>query len=403
MKTLLPIVLGLAAPVLAQSAPWQGFLFNWNKPALGSHLSQFTRFNTAAESNLNRIDRDDHKSWGENAAGNVVIRGFSVLMRDTNYATAESFSFVGHAEDAANPNFPLATPAFTVANIPMPPGTAGQAFLVSGTINVDVTIPGAGDVFVGIGVPAMPGPTTPFDGLFVGTVLRGGAGITVFDEPGPRGQQGAVGGVANDDYVCGILNGVPQYQAASATSLSQLAIDVAINNGGIGGVALTETVQTSLVSSNAPFGTSDFLSGLHPDLNGLQVGRADNIGFGVTHHVGQMPAGTPVLVLLALGASPAGPLQLNTLGGLDPVNSAGVLCIDFTAYVEFFTVTAVDTLFNTMATGQVMVQVPPSLRAQIAGFGTPVDFWWQAFAIDFTNPGPNLEIRASGCVVQHLN
>jgi hypothetical protein len=300
MKTLLPVVLGLAAPVLAQSAPWQGFLFNWNKPALASHISQYTRFNTGAESNLNRIDRDDHKSWGENAAGNVVIRGLALWITDTNYTTAESFSFVGHAEDAANPNFPLATPAFTVANIPMPPGTAGQAFLVNGTINVDVTIPGAGDVFVGIGVPAMPGPTQPFDGLFIGTVLRGGVGLAVFDEPGPRGQQGAVGGVARDDYVCGILNGVAQYQPASATSLSQLAIDVAINNGGIGGVALTETVQTSLLSSNAPFGTSDFLSGLHPDLNGLQPGRADNIGFGITHHVGQMPVGTPVLVQLAL-------------------------------------------------------------------------------------------------------
>lgn len=403
MKTLLPIVLGLAAPVLAQSAPWQGFLFNWNKPALASHISQYTRFNTGAESNLNRIDRDDHKSWGENAAGNVVIRGLAVWIFDTNYATAETFSFVGHAEDAANPNFPLATPAFTVAGIPMPPGTAGNAFLVNGTINVDVTIPGAGDVFVGIGVPAMPGPTQPFDGLFVGTVLRGGVGLAVFDEPGPRGQQGAVGGVAQDDYICGILNGTPQYLPAGPTSLSQLAIDVAINNGGIGGVALTETVQTSLLSSNAPFGTSDFLSGLHPDINGLQAGRADNIGFGITHHVGQMPAGTPVLVQLALGASPAGPLQINALAGFDPVNSGGTLCIDFTAAVEFFTITAVDTLFATMATAQIMVPVPAGLRAQIAGLGAPVDFWWQAFAIDFSNPGPNLEVRASGCVVQHLN
>jgi hypothetical protein len=56
-----------------------------------------------------------------------------------------------------------------------------------------------------------------------------------------------------------------------------------------------------------------------------------------------------------------------------------------------------------MATAQVMVPVPAGLRAQIAGFGAPVDFWWQAFAIDFSNPGPNLEVRASGCVVQHLN
>jgi hypothetical protein len=393
------MLLALASAAAAQ-APFHGFLFNWDRPTVGGHFDAVTRFDVAAERNFNRIDVDDYVDWGKNPAGNVVLRGFAAWMIDANYATPETFAFVGHAEDPANPGFPLLAPSFTVPNIPLPPGPAGTSFLIFGTLNVPVTIAGGGDVFVGVGLPAMVSPVAPFDGLFIGHITRTDPALQIFDEPGPRGQNGA--GVFANDYNCAITGGIAQYVPIAFSSLSQLALDVAIDNGGIGGVALAETNQTSLVPSNAPLGTSDFLSGLHPDVNGFNPGRADNIGFGVTHHTGQMPAGSPVLVLLAFGGSPLGSQPITNFPGFDPLTSAGRLCIDFTAATSFLILTQPGFLPN-MAEGQLMLPLSPQVRQVIAQQGSPFDFWWQGFAIDLSAPGPDLEVRTSGCVIQHLN
>lgn len=391
-------VLGLAAAASAQ-APFYGFLFNWDRPTVGAHFDQVTRWNVTAESNMNRIDVDDYLDWGKDAAGNVVIRGFAAWLFDSNYGSAESYSFVGHAEDAASPNIPLLAPAFTVPNIPMPPGVAGNAYLVNATLNVPVNVPATGDVFVGFGLPAMVVPTQPFDGLWIGGITRTQPNLTIFDEPGPTGQLGA--GIARDDYNVAISGGVAQYAPPSNTSLSQIAVDVMIDNGGVGGVALAETVQTSLTPSNAPFGTSDFLSGLHPDINGFNPGRADNIGFGVTHHTGQMPVGSAVLIMLAFGPSPIGSVPVAQLGPFDPATSGGIVCIDFTTAASFLTLSTPGFLAN-MGEAQLMLPLTPQVRSAIAAQGPGFNFWWQGFAIDLGAPGPLLEVRASGCVKQHM-
>jgi hypothetical protein len=398
LRTFLPFV-GLALPAVAQTAPFHGFLLNWDRPTVGAHFDQVTRWNVTAESNMNRVDTDDYVDWGKNPAGDVVLRGFAGWLFDSNYQTAESFSFVGHAEDPANPNFPLLTAAFTVPNLPMPPGVTGNAYLVTATLNAPVTVPGSGDVFIGVGLPALVVPTQPYDGLWIGSITRTQTGLTIFDEPGPAGQVG--GTVARDDYNCAISNGTAQYAPSSATSLSQIAFDVAVDNGGIGGVALAETNQTSLTPSNAPFGTSDFLSGLHPDINGLNPGRADNIGFGITHHTGQMPVGSPVIVMLALGPSTLGSLPLGTLTGFNPTASNGRLCIDFLSAASFVILSGPGFLPN-MAEGQLMLPLTPQVRAQIAAQGPGFVLWWQGVAIDFTFAGPDLEARSTGCVKQHM-
>jgi hypothetical protein len=391
-------VLGLAVAASAQQAPFYGFLFNWDRPTVGGHFEQVSRWNVTAESNFNRIDVDDYLDWGKDANGNVVIRGFAAWLFDSNYGSAESYSFVGHAEDTANGNFPLLTPAFTVANIPMPPGQPGNAYLVNATLNAPVNVPATGDVFVGIGLPALVVPTQPYDGLWLGSITRTLPGLTIFDEPGPTGQMGA--GVARDDYNCVISGGVALYGPPSNTSLSQIAVDVMIDNGGVGGVALAETVQTSLPPSNAPLGTSDFLSGLHPDINGFNPGRADNIGFGVTHHTGQMPVGSAVLIMLAFGSSPIGTVPVASLG-FDPASSGGLVCIDFTTAASFLTLSTPGFLAN-MGEAQLMLPLTPQVRGAIASQGPGFNFWWQGFAIDLTAPGPLLEVRASGCVKQHM-
>ncbi len=396
---LLSTTLLLALPAAAQNAPYYGFLFNWDRPTVGAHLGGATRWNTTAETDLVRIDTDDYTDWGINATGAVAIRGFAVWIQDANFSTAESFGFVGHAEDLTNPGFPLLTPAFNIANIPMPPGMTGNTYLVGATLTATVTVPGGGDIFVGLTLPALVVGTPPFDGLFINNIGRAGSapGVTVFDEPGPRGQVGA--GIFREDYACYISGGTALYGAPGPTSLSQPAFDVRVDNGGIGGVALAETNQTSLVPSNAPLGTSDFLSGLHPDVNGLNAGRVDNVGFGVSHHTGQMPVGSVIIFALALGPSPIGPLPV-VLIGADPANSGGSICLDFTTASTFVALSAPGFLAN-QAEAQVMLPLDAATRAVIASLPGPVDFWWQGFAIDFGNT-TGFEIRASGCAVQHL-
>ena len=383
----------------AQNAPFQGFMFNWDRPTLGAHWDQVTRWNTTAESDLVRVDTDDHRQWARDTAGAVKIRGFAAWMYDSNYASAESYSFVGHAEDPANANFPLATAAFTIPNIPMPAGTAGNAYLVTATLNQGVTVSGAGDVFLGMGLPAMVQATQPYDGLWIGQITRTQPGLTIVDEPGPRGQVGA--GIFREDYSCFISGGVANYGVPNAQSLSQLTLDVSTDSGMVGGVALAETNQTSLTPSNAPNGTSDFLSGLHPDLQGFNPGRADNIGFGVTHHTGQMAIGSPVFILLAFGPSPLGNQPIGTFSGVDPASSAGNVCIDFTNAATFLTFSRTGFLAG-MGEAQLMLTLSPQVRASIAGMPMPFDFWWQGFALDAAATGPGLEVRTTGCVLQHI-
>lgn len=394
---LLSTTMLFALPAAAQSAPYHGFLFNWDRPTVGAHLGGAVRWAPGAETDLVRIDTDDYKEWGVDGTGAVVIRGFAVWILDANFATPESFGFVGHAEDVTNPNFPLLAPAFNVPNIPMPPGTNGNTYLVGATLTANATVPGSGDVFVGLTLPALVVATPPFDGLFINNIGRAGTNPTRFDEPGPRGQLGA--GIFRDDYAAYISGGVALYGPPGPMSLSQPAFDVRIDNGGVGGVALAETNQTSLPPSNAPLGTSDFISGLHPDINGQNAGRADNVGFGVSHHTGQMPVGSPVIVMLALGPSPVGSLPITAIGA-DPANSGGNICIDFTTGLTFLALSAPGFLMN-QAEAQVIFPIGPQTRAVIASLPGPVDFWWQGFALDFTNT-TGFEIRASGCAVQHL-
>lgn len=402
-RTLLGCVatLALTAATVAQ-APYQGFLFNWDRPTVGAGWGFVGRWNTSAETDLNRIDTDDHKEWGQNPAGQVAIRGYAAWLYDSNYTTAETYAFVGHAEDPANPGFPLTTPAFQVPNLPMPPGTNGNAYLVTNTLTQTFNIPATGDVFVGFELPAMVSATQPYDGLWIGTIARQNpaqTGVTTWDEPGPAGQVGQR--VQHEDYIAFISGGVARYGTPGVTSLSQLAVDVAIDGGMVGGVALAQTNQTSMPSSNAPRGTSNFLSGLHPDINGLGAGRADEIGFGVTHHTGQMPVGSPVFILLSFGPSPFGSLPLNTFGGVNPTSSAGNVCLDFTSAATFVAVTTAGFLAN-MGEAQLMLTLSPQARSIINSLPAPFDFWWQGVALDATAAGPGLELRSTGCVVQHL-
>jgi hypothetical protein len=408
------LLLGGAA--LAQNPlPLQGFTYNWDRPAVGNGVSLYIRFNGVNEEMLSRIDRDDHKDWGLDSNGLIAIQGYVTYILDVTDQTRENYSIVGYAEDPARPNFPnTATRILNVGPIPMPPTGAvpGQvAYRVAATFTTPVTFANGGDVFLGVNVPpAVVVGTSVTDGLFVGSADNDNtaAGSGVFDLPGPTGQLG--GSIAQQSYLCyNPLTGTPLgplYVPANATSLEQLAFDPFLSGTTVGGVALTSTNQTSYTSSNTPpGGTSDFLSGLHPDLNGSNPGRADNVGFAVTTGVGQVAAGNPAFVLLALGPSPVGSLPLTTLLGSNAgPGSAGNVCVDFTTAASFLTILAVGqpNSFTVVAEGQVNVPISAGLRSALTVLPGPIDLWWQAIVIDTSGTGPGLEIRSSGCVLQHL-
>lgn len=395
-------ILALSAAAAAQNFPLQGLMFNWDRPQLATGVDLVTRWATTAEHDLTRIDSDDFKDWGRDAQGQTRIQGYLTWLYDTNYGTAESYGLVAYAEDPAVSNTPaVATPLLNIANIPMPPGTAGNIYRVGATFNQPVSFAANSDVFIGLDLPAMVNPNPPYDGIWVGTASRQipALNLQTFDEPGPRGQVGA--GIPFETYLCYVVNGVVRHAAPGASSLQQLAFDVLLANGGVGGVALTQTNQTSNPSSNAPLGTSNFLSGLHPDINGTNPGRADDIGFGVTTHLQQMPVGSPVFVLLAFGPSPLGSTPVNSFPIANNPDSAGNVCIDFTTAATFLAFTAAGQV-NTMGEAQLMIPLSASTRAVIAGLAGPLDLWWQGFALDATNVGPTLELRASGCVIQKL-
>jgi hypothetical protein len=400
MKTILRSLVPLAVATTATAQfPLQGFLFNWDRPGLTGGLSLITRWSTGAETDLTRVDHDDFRDWGIDANGQIKVRGFVTWIFDDDYGTAQSFGVVGHQEDPANLDAPLATSAFQVPGIPMPPGVNGNIYRVGATFTQSFALTGGADTFVGLELPAMTSPVQPFDGLWIGTAARSNPqlGLTVFDEPGPRGQVGA--GVARECYTAYVVNGQARYPAPNASSLQQLAIDVVIDSGMAGGVALAQTNQTTYPSSNAPLGTSNFISGLHPDVNGLNPGRADDIGFGVTHHTAQMPVGSLVFVMFALGPSPIGSLPVSTFGANSP-DSAGNVCIDFTAAATFLAFTQPGAIAN-MGEAQVIVALSPVARSIIASIPGSLDFWWQGFALDATSAN-GLEVRTTGCVLQHV-
>lgn len=397
----------------AQNAPLHGFLYNWDRPQIGEGVSLYVRFGQAAEDVLGRIDADDYRDWAIGTTGQKRIGGFVTYVLDVDDTTRESFTVVGYNEDPARPDFPAATAAYRLGPVQMPPtgATPGTvAYRLAAAFTNPQSLAGSGDVFLGIGVPAAVvagGAVT--DGLFVGSANNDSSAAppATFDRPGPRGAFGQGSTIGQGSYVCyNRTSGAgPIYLPANATSLEQLAIDAFVADGTIGGVALAETNQTSYLSSGPGLGTSNFLSGMHPDINGLNGGRADNIGFAVTTGTAQVPAGNPVFILMALGPSPIGSTPLTTIaGGAAGPGSAGNVCIDFTSAATFLTtlVTGQANSFNIVAEAQLNVPLNAGVRAVIGSIAGPVDLWWQGFALDLAAAGPGLEIRASGCAIQHL-
>lgn len=385
----------LCAGGLTAQFPLQGFMYNWDRPNLGDGLSLFVRWGATSELVLSRIDRNDYVEWGNGTVGQTTTQGFMTWINDANDVTRESFDLVGFDEDPNSPDFPnTATPLLNIVGVQMPPtGTTpgNVAWRLDATLTQPVTFAGTGDVFVGLRLPAMVSAVTPFDGLFVGSVNNDPTMAPFpFDIPGP-----AAVSIGQGSYICYVPTGQPaRYLPPSTTSLEQLAFDVHVPTAA-GGAAIALTTQAGFPSSMNP-GTSNFLSGMHPD-----IARGDNIGFGVTAHTAQVLAGSPAFVVLGFGPSTFGTVPITAIPGVDPASS-GSLCIETGGAFTFFTLLTAGqpgSLAN-MLEGQFVFPLSAGDRALVGAQPSGFDIWWQAFVLDGGATG--LELHATGCATQHL-
>lgn len=393
-----------ASTALAQN-PLQGFMLNWDRPQNGAAISFVTRGTANAEQDLTRIDRDDYRDFGLDANGQVSIQGMVVQIQDDNDATREAFGLVGYQEDPARANYPdMANQRLNIANIQMPPTGAipgGVAYELTLGFNQPVTFAPGTDLFLGVSLPALVVGAPPYDGLWVACTGNNSTmtGVTTYDLPGVRGAQGQ--GVFMDSYLCFVVNGNPVYGTASATSLTQMLLDVQLAGGTVGGVALTQTNQTSYPSSNAPYATSNFLSGSHPDVTGMNPGRADDVGFGITAHTSQVAAGSLAFVMMSFGPNNLGSIPVSAIGGAGAPGSAGYICVNLANQTTFLTFLQPGLVAN-MLEGQLILPLSPQVRAILGTMTNPLNLHWQGFVLDVGAGGPPFEIRATGCAVQHL-
>ncbi len=361
---------------------------------------------------LNHYDSRSYQDWmldpADLTGATFKFTAVRFVIQDQVGNTAENYQVVAYNEDPANVNFP--DPAgvwLRTANIPMPASTltTGVAWIITLTLTAPPSAP-KGDKWIGFNLTPPASGTWPTDGASIHTAWDrpvGNTATTTNDQAGPR-----IDSVPNNTFACNlpVVGGVPTgpavYPNGVAGTRRQIRLEVIADVAG--GVCVTQTNQTNYTSSNplatgsTPLGgTTNFISGLHPDVYDGNVStptRQDDIGFLVTDV--NLP-NTPVLLLLALGPSPIGSLPLTTvLSSAVLPTSRGNLCADFVNGVTFVGFSNAQGLFQQMLT------LPPATRALIQSLSLPnqpLDFWYQGFVLNLAS---GLEVRATGCGIQHL-
>lgn len=400
-----------AGSLAAQTANDIGFTRGWT-----TSYTDRIGANSIVADVLNRFDNRDYLDWMLDPAdptGNTFLfTSIRFVMQDQIGNTPETYNVVAYNEDPTNPDFPDATAPWIRTgnfNLPTTTTTTPAAWLV--TITLPTTAPSApkGDKWIGVQLNQPTTGTWPTDGASLHTAFDRAPGSTGTATTDMAGLGAAT--INLGTYACHlpIIGGLPQgpaiYPTPTVGNRRQIRMEVIANV--TGGVCVTQTNQTSYVSSNpgatnsTPLGgTTNFFSGLHPDIydGNLSVPpRADDIGFLVSEV--NIP-NAPVFVILALGPSPVGSIPLaNLTPAVANPNTRGNVCVDFAFGVTFFGVSNAQGLYQHMLT------LNPTIRSLIQGLslpGQPYDIWYQGFVLNPNSTGGAYEVRATGCGKQHL-
>lgn len=406
LSRLLILSTAVTGSLLAQVNNDVGFTRGWT-------TSYTTRANAGATvaDVLNHFDSRNYTDWmldpADPTGATYKPSGVRFVIQDQVGTTTETYGVSAYNEDPLNAEFPDASaPWFTAGPFNMPTSTATGAVAWIITVTLPATTPSApkGDKWIGMNLSLPATGTWPADGVSLHATYDRAVASTSTAQTDVAGLR--IDTVPNGNFVCtipyvlGVPTGPASYPTGAAGGRLQLRLEVITPN--TGGVAVTHTNQTWYPSSNPvptatlPLGgTTNFISGLHPDVydGNLQTpSRADNIGFLVTE--ANIPS-APVFVMIAFGGSPLGSQPLLTLFPTLAPTSRGNVCVDFTTAAVFFGLSDAAGLY------QHMLSLDAGTRLVIQGMSQPMlplDFWYQGFVLNVSN----LEVRATGCAVQHL-
>jgi len=356
---------------------------------------------------LNHFDSRSYQDWMldplDPTGATYTFTACTFVIQDQIGTTPETFSVVGYNEDPLLPDFPEITTAWFrtgVFNTPASTATGPAAWLF--TVTLAPPAVAKGDKWIGVNLPTpIAGGNWPTDGL---STHVGYESVPAWGGPALRDLMGAgKATIPNANLSCnvasasGIATGPVIYPAID---VRQIRFEILANVAG--GMCVAQTNQTFFPSAptagnpRLPLGgTTNWLSGLHPDLYDFTAStppRADDVGFVVTD--ASLPF-APVFVLVGLGGSPLGSLPVATIMGpsANP-GTKGNACIDFTTAATF--------LGFSDGTGvyQHMLSLSPAVRTAFQGF-SPIDLWFQGFVLD-TAATQGFKVHATGCGIQHL-
>ena len=369
---------------------------------------------------------------------NRRIVGFRVVVQDQIGFTPEQYTLVGYVDDPLQPGRPDvrsngAGVWFRTGRLNTPPSASTGA--VVHVITVGINPPAApmrmttshgptdDDVYFGIGLQA---GTWPSEGLacrITADYMPNVPITTPQDVVGPRllsslDPPNRMCTVATTGGAFPLPNGQPaQFPGIAGRRGDYRQLDLDVLTSAPGGVSVTQTTHLHDFASRAlpapspnarvPLGgTTNMLSGLHPDLHDaaatippppLSPARADDIGFLVTEN--QRPNAIVVARLsfgpLTGGSNPDGSQPVAQIPGFEAAGSVGNVCVDLVDPngITFFGVS------NAFGRFQAMVTMSAPTRAFLRAYGA-VDVTWQGFVVDLaTSP---IEARATGCVTQRL-
>lgn len=338
---------------------------------------------------LHHFDRRDYRDWlldpADPTGTTFRFRALRFWLQDQEGSTLETFALVGYPESPTTPDFPdVGSPWFRSGPIPLPaaPGPGPIAWAVTITMPSNAPSLPQGDVWLGVHLPLPVGQPWPLDGLSLHFGVDGSAGPTIASLP--NGQV-----ACHVPVIAGVPTGPAVYATSTFAGRRQLRFEVVADT--TGGVCIA---RRGLVES------TNFLSGLYPDIydaSGATPPRYDDLGFVVAE--ANLP-NAPLFVAVAFGGNPAGSPPIASLGPLFAApGTRGNVCIDVHQAAVFFLTTD----GNGIADFHLPLTMPVRTAIQAMSSPTaPFDLWYQGFVLNPNGPGPALEVRATGCGVQHL-
>lgn len=295
----------LAACVLLPTLPAQN---DMGLETGGGSTNWLTRTSTASGSVcLNRWDHDEYRALGyDHDNSGKWLTGLTCFTYDFENPGVEAFAFAA-ANQGPSPDLPLWA-SYVVLTAPIPQPAVGT-FEARVNFGEPFGLAETGDSFIGCEIAAR--PPSEATGMWF-WCIRSEVVAGTSDLGGPAVDTSTP---TSDTYLYGSID----LATTVLFSRRYLMCDPIVH--GAAGMATTITNQSTMPSSNTAPGIAGFYSGLHPDVNGFNAGRADTPGY---RYADTSMAGQPVLFLISFNGLRTNLLALNSIFP----GSTGAYCLN---------------------------------------------------------------------------